>query len=710
MSNESCTRPVEPAAEPPQYRRHAFSLFLVTLALHAVLVFYNWKQGFLPGHEFRQTQTALSIAFIEQDHDYSLAYPTPLFGPPWSVPMEFPLYQWSAAWIGQTTGWSVPVSARTVSLLCFYLCLPALGLLLKDFGFGAAARWSGLSLVLCTPIYIFYTRAVLIESMALMFTLWFVLAFSRMCRHRSWGWLAVAAVAATAASLVKVTSMMAWCIGPAIGGLWWSWREWRQGGWSAWRKSVLMGVSCAMPPGIASIWWVQTADAIKATSPGGQSLISSNLTGFNFGTWSDRLELDKLAQILSNISTGIAPLWVIVITGVLGILAGRRLHNWRGPIALCWFVAVVFAFPVLYRIHDYYFYAIAMLTIVSVISGIEFAVRRFKLPGARVWLVLFVALTQLHAYKLAYWPGHSLPSNGGSQLHRLIHDALPVDGVIIVLGEDWSSSTAYYSRRRCFMIREQMLHFQEESLQEMEGLKDVKISALLTSGIRRDSNYMIDHITARFGLDPEPTASTPSEDLYVSKRLRREFLKHLAIFPNYGDTQSIERPPPPIPEITDEIIADREIHPVTTNQAATRFVSFSPRPFQYRAQFGFSSEFINGKFAAGAHPDCDLWVKVPDSAEALEISFGLREETYENPASATDGVEFSVTAIAADGTESPLFQRLLDPAHQAADRGQLFHQLTLPTPRPDTLRFSARPGPNANYAFDWAYWGDVEIH
>ena len=97
----------------------------VALGLHAWLVSANWSSRFLAGHEFRQGQTALSAFFIAHDQDYSLAYPTPVFGPPWSIPMEFPLYQWATAWLSTKTQWSIVESARALNLACFYLTLPA---------------------------------------------------------------------------------------------------------------------------------------------------------------------------------------------------------------------------------------------------------------------------------------------------------------------------------------------------------------------------------------------------------------------------------------------------------------------------------------------------------------------------------------------------------------------------------------------------------
>ncbi len=37
----------------------------------------------MPGHEFRQTQTALISSYIVQQDNFSLLYETPIVGKPW---------------------------------------------------------------------------------------------------------------------------------------------------------------------------------------------------------------------------------------------------------------------------------------------------------------------------------------------------------------------------------------------------------------------------------------------------------------------------------------------------------------------------------------------------------------------------------------------------------------------------------------------------
>ena len=685
-------------------------LAVVIFLLHLFFVSRNWDQGLLPGHEFRQTQTALSIAFIQQDDDFSIAYPTPLFGPPWSIPMEFPLYQWSVAWVASQTGWSVNVSGRAISLLCFYLTLPALLLLLHEFKTSGPTNLCALILVLSTPVYIFYTRAVLIESMALMFSLWFVLGFVRMCRNHSWRWMLFTAAAATIASLVKITSMMAWCIGPAVGGLWWSWREWKRGGWIAWRKTVWLGLGSALPAGSVSVWWLRTADEIKSGSLGGKMLTSQNLSGFNLGHWSDRVGLRNWTETFHNISTGVTPISIFLGAAAFGIFAGLRTKNWQPLTLLLWFLGAVSIFPVLYRIHDYYFYAIAVLVAVSIATALESITRFLKSSWVRPFLVALIAAAQLFVYHRDYFPSQKIVSNGGSHLTFLLHDVTAPDEVIIILGDDWSSSTAYYSRRRCFMVSEIMMHQPELVHAQLESLTKEKVGAVIAMGDRRRSEYMIRQITRRFDLDVTPTAAGQSVDVYIASSKRAAFQKHMALHPLYGDILLTDQTPPALPPFVDKTIADQQIHDVSANQAESVFANISPSPYKYRTQFGFSVEFEDNRFVTGSHPDCDLWITSPLGAERINLSFGIRAGAYADSAAATDGIEFIVSGVSPEtGEETVLFRRFLNPARHEADRGTVHESFKLPTPAPAELLFSARPGPNGNYAFDWAYWSRIEI-
>ncbi len=115
----------------------------------------GWGNGNLRGHEFRQAQTALSTYFIQRENNFSLAYPTPVLGKPWSIPMEFPLCQWTVDGLSNVRGIALTPAARLVGLLCFYLTLPAVFFMLGQWQLPASRRWLILGLIVSSPMYIF---------------------------------------------------------------------------------------------------------------------------------------------------------------------------------------------------------------------------------------------------------------------------------------------------------------------------------------------------------------------------------------------------------------------------------------------------------------------------------------------------------------------------------------------------------------------------
>ena len=80
--------------------------------------------------------------------------------------------------------------------------MPAFYLLLGRLAVPRARRLLFLALVLAAPVYIYYSRAFLMDSMALLCCAWFLLGFVRTMDERKPGWLAFTIVAGTLAALV----------------------------------------------------------------------------------------------------------------------------------------------------------------------------------------------------------------------------------------------------------------------------------------------------------------------------------------------------------------------------------------------------------------------------------------------------------------------------------------------------------------------------
>ena len=118
---------------------------------------------------------------------FKLDYETPLFGPPWSVPMEFPVYQWITATTSRTLGTSLEGTARGVSLFFFLATMPAVYGLAGFFRLAPSRRLLVVSAVLVSPTYLFYGRSFMIETTALCGAMWFLFTLTRAVRinHRT---------------------------------------------------------------------------------------------------------------------------------------------------------------------------------------------------------------------------------------------------------------------------------------------------------------------------------------------------------------------------------------------------------------------------------------------------------------------------------------------------------------------------------------------
>lgn len=679
------------------------------LVLHATLATRNWKSGFLIGHEFRQTQTAISARYIQQDDDFSLAYPTPVLGKPWSIPMEFPLYQWCTVWLSNTTGWSLTVAARTISLGCFYLTLPALLLLLRRLGCRPAEALIALAPVLTAPLYIFYSRSFLIESMALAGSVWFLASFVESLQRRHPGWLVIAMAAAVLAALVKVTTFLVWLAPAAVYSLWFLARMWRTSGSSNWR--ALLGTSAWMITAVtgacvAAIWWVHFADAVKALNPAATAFTSTNLAFFNFGSWNDRISPTVWGRLTSQWSQALVPWWCLAsVVGATMLWARAAL-----PMVLMGLLMVLsaqLAFPVLYSLHDYYYYATGVALLCSLGLGLVALLRNARLRWLGWGALVLVLGVQLHGYWQGYYQWQKVRSAGGSGLADALRNTTPPDSVLVVIGDDWSSILPYTAQRRALMIRAGLQEDEAYQTRAFADLAGEKVSALVVFTAKFNNAAMIKRAAAAFGLDEHVTFSYRDVDVYVAEDLRDHVLTHMGSneHPFYNEVvmHGVPSPTTAAPAI------DGVERTVTVEQARRYFSVMSPKPRRYRFNFPLNAWEENGRLLLGAHPDSELVFRVPEGARTIEIEFGIMEGAHTGVTGRTDGVQFTITEHHTDGSTVKLFDRLLDPANRPEDRG--IQALTLPC-QPASgseLRFTTGPGPHGNFSFDWAFWRKIEI-
>ena len=438
-------------------------LLLVGAVGHALLNYRAHASDYiLEQHGFRQTQTAITAYWFLRD-GFRFAYLTPVLGAPWSVPFEFPLFQLLTAYAVKVTGLSLDTAGRSMSFVFFLAALWPMFLL---------GRWMKMprtffpiagTLYCCSPLYLFWGKTFMIESLALFLALLFLaLAVHVMSAKETPtpGVIGALCVTGTLAALVKVTTvgpifvlvfvLLATCLV----------RKWRTD--RRLNVAILTG-SPVLPTLVALILagacflaWNRFADAIKATSDLTAWLESSNLTGWTFGTASERVGSELwLHTILGRAvpeSIGVGALLV------LGVAFAARLsrRQWLGVVVyLVLFLGSFLIFPHLHIVHNYYQYANAVYLLLS--AAVVLAALSEERPVWAVGAVLVIATLQLTGFAKGYGTVGAVRDPADSRVLELslaLKNHMARDAAFVGFGLDWSAEVPYYSERRGVLVPE----------------------------------------------------------------------------------------------------------------------------------------------------------------------------------------------------------------------------------------------------------------
>lgn len=680
-----------------------FGIFCAALVFHLYSVTSNWTIPFMAGHEFRQAQTAITSYYIDQQNNFSLLYEVPIFGKPWiSILLEVPVYEWSVVLASRFTGLSHLLAARSISLACFYLTLPALYLLLGRFTPSRPRRLLVLALVLTCPVYIFYSRAFLMDSMVLMCCTWFLLGFVRTMTERRWSWLALTIMAGTGAALIKSAMLVVWIMPAAGYGAWLLWRDLRAGtGWRAPVQTLLWGLATIVVALGSLRWWVTYTDPIKAAHPSAWIFTSKNLAQGNWGLFdfAALFSREVWGFLLGCWQLAIMSPWLIGLILVAG-LTGLGSVRWR---VLGWAVAFFLPqllFPFAYAYQDYYFYGCAIF-LLGAFGFVLHAVLDSRLPAWSCWLLIAVPfVAQVTTYWQGYRPQQQVKSPGSNPWDDVLRELSPRNSVIIVAGADWAAMTPLYAQRKALMIRNG-LEFDAAYLHRaFNDLADEDVSAVVVAGPVRTNLKFLRIVSEHFDLDMRgPTFFHPAADVYVRRIYVSGLRQQIKSSLRYYDIKV----PDPLPGETPM----GALFPISAPVARTAFANVSPAPYQGKFFFGYAVADVEGDVVLSAHPDSDLWLKSPTQASRIKWDYGVLAPAYERKGDKTDGVEFVITGETPDGRRREVYRRLLDPVRQPADRGRQ-HEVIPYTPVPgETLQFSSKP--NANMAYDWTYWVKIVV-
>ena len=374
-------------------------------------------------HAFRQTQTAFpAVIYARQGID--LLHPeVPVFGPPWSLPFEFPLVQAIAAPF-IAAGVPVEITMRSLSLAGFLATAAVLWLLLARHANRRTAHIA-LAAFLFSPFSLLWSRTSLIEYPTTFGALLFVLGILEWHRGHGRRWLVLAAVAGPITAAVKITTAAFW-MAPSL---------------FTRRIGVLVAL---IPTGLVSLAWTRWADLEKAANPNSAWLTSSALMNWNLG--GDRLSISSWTHILQP--TVMTAGMLLIPLGVLVIFRPERLLWGWMAIAL---VGPMLAFTNLYTIHDYYSAAITPAVAALIGGGADRLLQRVPWVAASLLIPPAVVLASTISYwGLAYQPAdpeHVLLAAAS------IREATPNGELAAVECNDWTPAPLFYADRRGIILR-----------------------------------------------------------------------------------------------------------------------------------------------------------------------------------------------------------------------------------------------------------------
>ncbi len=437
---------------------------------HGWLVSRGIDDPLLDGHSWRQTQTALSTKMMAE-HGMSVDYETPVFGPPWKAPFEFPTFEWCVAQTHLATGWPLDFTGRVVALAFFYLLLIPVAFMLRFY----RLTWWQVRLALCfvlvSPVYLFWSRAFLIESAALFITLVFAASSLWYQRKPSLSLLGLALVFGVLAGITKITTF---CLAVGLVSLTYAWQwliEPKQKRLSSLLKIGLPLAVIILASLISGVLWTKHTDVLKDQNPFAHEVTSHELSSFNFGTVAQRISPKYIARY-AHFGLSNALYWIpsrdsvvlsiarsavtTIVLAALFLLAKRR--RWAALPLLAAYMAGPIVFANLYERHDYYWYANSIYLLIA--AAVLWAWcwnesrdgskrRRYLSIGSGVGLALCAFGYLGHPYFMAQ---KNPPEMHFLEIAKAVRDAVPEGGVVEVCGYNWHPAIAYYSGRQAVMV------------------------------------------------------------------------------------------------------------------------------------------------------------------------------------------------------------------------------------------------------------------
>jgi hypothetical protein len=201
--------------------------------------------------------------------------------------------------------------------------------------------------------------------------------------------------------------------------------------------------------------WVWYTDTIKMHNRFGKVLTSSNLAGWNYGTWDQRVSAELWHGAILNRALPEILGRHTLLPAAAAVVAATLLRRYR-PLSIAAIVAFLLPlllFTHLHLHHSYYQYANGIFALCAVGFGLAAISERGQPMVAGALLGIMVA-GQLWFFQASFAPVIKADRTVDPVyvIARSAKRLVPDYQALLVLGHDWSSAIPYYSERKSLAV------------------------------------------------------------------------------------------------------------------------------------------------------------------------------------------------------------------------------------------------------------------
>lgn len=417
----------------------------------------NIANPILERHSFRQTQTAISAYYMMHD-GFSLRYWTPVLGSGYSIPFEFPIYQYICSVLAKIPGFNLDIVGRFVSLIFSILCLLVNDNILKRLRFESATRAACMWAICFSPIFLFWSGTFMIESCALFFALASLFyALKSLVDYNKTTvilWFAVI----TLGLLQKVTTSL---FPFGVGFIVLCYACLNECSFKFRMKQLIVFAFLLSPLCIAQIW-VHFTDVVKMSNEvAAHKLTSSALQAWNFGTIGQRFSIEFWRAIFLRVVLPGSCLGLLVPLCIHTLLISQNKTRYILVSLLILFLGPWLLFTNLYFVHDYYQYSVIIYFSDFVILGLLCS-SYFNFRRAKFLALLSIYVVSISFFVAQYFSSKFVKIDNNYktlEISNYISKSIGEERSFMLIGYDWSSEVGYYSNRKSFSVPDWYLSF-----------------------------------------------------------------------------------------------------------------------------------------------------------------------------------------------------------------------------------------------------------